>query len=143
MIIVLIIFVILSGFFSASETAFSSASEIRLKAMEQEGNKAASRALKIIDDYDAMLSTILIGNNIVNISIASIGTVLFVKVVGDMGATVSTVVVTVAVLIFGEITPKSLAAKHADAISMAIAPTISLLISILKPIEFSYDVVIL
>ncbi|MBQ8925006.1 MAG: DUF21 domain-containing protein, partial [Clostridia bacterium] len=92
MIIVLIIFVILSGFFSASETAFSSASEIRLKSMEQEGNKAASRALRIIDDYDAMLSTILIGNNIVNIGASAIATVLFVRAMGDIGATWSTIV---------------------------------------------------
>ena len=133
MIIVLVIFVILSGFFSASETAFSSASEIRLKAMEQEGNKAASRALKIIDDYDAMLSTILIGNNIVNIGASSIATVLFVRAMGDIGATWSTIVMTVIILIFSEVTPKSIAKEMPEQFGMAVAPALRALMWLFYP----------
>ena len=133
MIIVLIIFVILSGFFSASETAFSSANEIRLKAKEQEGNKAATRALKIIDDYDAMLSTILIGNNIVNIGASAIATVLFVRAMGDIGATWSTIVMTVVILIFSEVTPKSIAKEMPEQFGMAVAPVLRALMVLFYP----------
>ena len=133
MIIVLVIFVILSGFFSASETAFSSANEIRLKAKEQEGNKAATRALKIIDDYDAMLSTILIGNNIVNIGASSIATVLFVRAMGDIGATWSTIVMTVIILIFSEVTPKSIAKEMPEQFGMAVAPALRALMWLFYP----------
>ena len=133
MIIVLIIFVILSGFFSASETAYSSASEIRLKAMEQEGNKAAARALRIIEDYDALLSTILIGNNIVNIGASSIATVLFVRALGDMGATWSTIVMTVIILIFSEVTPKSIAKEMPERFAMAVGPIMKVLMTLFYP----------
>ena len=133
MIIVLIIFVILSGFFSASETAYSSASEIRLKAMEQVGNKAAARALRIIEDYDALLSTILIGNNIVNIGASSIATVLFVRALGDMGATWSTIVMTVIILIFSEVTPKSIAKEMPERFAMAVGPIMKVLMTLFYP----------
>lgn len=135
MIIVLIIFVILSGFFSASETAFSSANEIRLKSMEQDGNKAATRALRIIRDYDAMLSTILIGNNIVNIGASSIATVLFVRALGDIGATWSTIVMTVVILIFSEVTPKSIAKEMPESFGMTVAPVLRALMILFYPVN--------
>ncbi len=99
----------MSAYFSATETAFSSLNKTRLKVLADNGNKRAALALKLSEDYDKLISTILIGNNIVNIMVASIGTLLFVGLYGDIGATVSTVVVTIVVLIFGEITPKSVA----------------------------------
>lgn len=133
MIIVLVIFVILSGFFSASETAFSSASEIRLKSMEQDGNKKAARALKIIDNYDALLSTILIGNNIVNIGASAIATVLFVRALGDIGATWSTIVMTVIILIFSEVTPKSIAKEMPESFAMTVGPVIQVLMVLFYP----------
>lgn len=99
----------LSAYFSATETAFSSANTTRLKTLAEKGNKKAALVCMLLERYDRLLSTILIGNNIVNIATASIGTVLFVKHYGDVGASISTVVVTVVVLIFGEISPKSIA----------------------------------
>ena len=133
MILVLVIFVILSGFFSASETAFSSANEIRLKSMEQDGNKAAARALRIIDDYDALLSTILIGNNIVNIGASAIATVLFVRAMGDIGATWSTIVMTAVILVFSEVTPKSIAKEMPESFAMSVSPVMQALMVLFTP----------
>ena len=112
----------LSAYFSATETAFSSANTTRLRTLAEKGSKNAALALKLLEQYDRLLSTILIGNNIVNIATASIGTVLFVKHYGDAGATISTVVVTVVVLIFGEISPKSIAKDCAETWAMFSAP---------------------
>lgn len=103
----------MSAYFSATETAFSSLNKTRLKVLADNGNKRAALALKLSEDYDKLISTILIGNNIVNIMVASIGTLLFVGLYGDIGATVSTVVVTIVVLIFGEITPQKRCKGHA------------------------------
>ena len=111
MIVVMAALVLMSAYFSATETAFSSLNSARLKAMAERGNRKAALALRLADQYDRLLSTILIGNNIVNLAVASMGTVLFVRYFGDLGATISTVVVTVVVLIFGEISPKSLAKR--------------------------------
>ena len=108
-IVIMAVCLMLSAYFSATETAFSSANTTRLKTLAEKGNKRAALVCKLLERYDCLLSTILIGNNIVNIAAASIGTVLFVKHYGDAGATISTVVVTVVVLIFGEISPKSIA----------------------------------
>ena len=105
-IVIMAVCLMLSAYFSATETAFSSANTTRLKTLAEKGNKRAALVCKLLERYDRLLSTILIGNNIVNIATASIGTVLFVKHYGDAGATISTVVVTVVVLIFGEISPK-------------------------------------
>ena len=113
-IFILAVCLLLSAYFSATETAFSSANSTRLKTLAEKGNKRAALACKLLEEYDKLLSTILIGNNIVNILMASIGTVLFVKHYGDAGATLSTVVVTVVVLIFGEISPKSVAKDCAE-----------------------------
>ena len=107
--IIIVICIILSAYFSATETAFSSLNKTKIKTMAEKGQKRAKLVCNLVDEYDKLISTILIGNNIVNILLSSIGTVLFVKIYGNIGATISTVVVTIVVLIFGEITPKSIA----------------------------------
>ena len=109
-IILIAILVILSAYFSATETAFSSLNKTRLKTMAEKGDKRAELAFKLAENYDKLISTILIGNNIVNIACASISTMLFVDLLNaESGPAVSTIVITVVVLIFGEITPKSIA----------------------------------
>ena len=126
---------VLSAYFSATETAFSSANTTRLKTLAEKGNKKAALVCKLLSHYDRLLSTILIGNNIVNIATASIGTVLFVKHYGDIGASISTVVVTVVVLIFGEISPKSIAKDCAEQCAMFSAPMLQILIWIFTPLN--------
>ena len=113
-IILMVICLILSAYFSATETAFSSMNRTRLKTLAEKGNRKAALACKLEAQYDKLISTVLIGNNIVNIALASLGTVLFVRQLGDVGASVSTVVITVVVLIFGEISPKSIAKDCAE-----------------------------
>ena len=125
----------LSAYFSATETAFSSANTTRLRTLAEKGSGGAALALKLLEQYDRLLSTILIGNNIVNIATASIGTVLFVRHYGDAGATISTVVVTVVVLIFGEISPKSIAKDCAERCAMLSAPILRVLIWVLLPLN--------
>ena len=131
--------IVMSAYFSATETAFSSLNKTRLKVLADNGNKRAALALKLSEDYDKLISTILIGNNIVNIMVASIGTLLFVGLYGDMGATVSTVVVTIVVLIFGEITPKSIAKDTPERFAMFSAPFIRLWIWVLTPLNFLFS----
>ena len=130
---------LLSAYFSATETAFSSANTTRLKTLAEKGNGSAALALKLLEQYDRLLSTILIGNNIVNIATASIGTVLFVRHYGDAGATISTVVVTVVVLIFGEISPKSIAKDCAERCTMLSAPILRVLIWVLLPLNLLFS----
>ncbi len=140
MILILIGLVILSAFFSATETAFSSLNRIRMKNLAGAGNKRAKLAYALSENYDELLSTILVGNNIVNIASTSIATVLFVKALGEnAGPTVSTVVMTVVVLIFGEVSPKSLAKENAESFAMFSAPAIRALIVVLKPINFLFS----
>lgn len=139
-IIAILACVILSAFFSATETAFSSLNKTRLKAMVEKGNKRAQRTLNLAEKYDNLLSTILIGNNIVNIAVASIATVLFVATLGSgIGPTVSTAVITVVVLIFGEITPKSFAKDHPEAFAMFATPLIRLLMVLFAPLNFLFS----
>lgn len=130
---------LLSAYFSATETAFSSASTTRLKTLAEKGNANAALACRLLEQYDRLLSTILIGNNIVNIATASIGTVLFVHHYGDAGATISTVVVTVVVLIFGEISPKSIAKDCAERFAMFSAPILQVLIWVLLPLNLLFS----
>ena len=134
----MVICVILSGYFSATETAFSSVNRTRLKAMAEKGDRKAELALRLAEDYDKLISTILIGNNVVNIALASIGTLFFVDLLGDRGATVSTAVITVVVLIFGEITPKSIAKDYPEKFAMFSAPMINMLIVLLTPLNFLF-----
>ncbi len=138
--IAMIVLVLMSGFFSASETAFSSLNKVKLKAMMKEGesNKKIERALKLSEDYDVVLSTVLIGNNIVNIACTSLATLFFTGLLGDnsdLGATVSTVVMTIVVLIFGEVTPKTYAKEKADKVVVAITPIIKTFIIIFSPLN--------
>ena len=134
--IAMVICLILSAYFSATETSFSSLNKTRLKVLADDGNKKAERALKLADNYDKLIFTILIGNNIVNIAMASIGTLLFIGIYGDVGATISTVVVTVVVLFFGEITPKSVAKDMPEKFAMFSAPFIQVWIWVLTPVNF-------
>ncbi len=139
-IILMVICLLLSAYFSATETAFSSINKTRLKAMAEKGNKKAEKTLALAENYDKLISTILIGNNIVNIALASIGTVLFVNLLNEeIGATVSTVVITVAVLIFGEITPKSIAKDFPEKFAMFSMPYIRLLIWLLTPLTVIFS----
>ncbi len=129
--------VILSAYFSATETAFSTINKTKLKTLVEKGNKRARLVLALADDYDRLISTILIGNNIVNIAVSSIATVFFIDLMKDptAGPTLSTIVVTVVVLIFGEITPKSLAKDFPEKFAMFSAPIIRSLIYIFLPLN--------
>ncbi len=140
-IIIMVICVLMSAYFSATETAFSSLNKTRLKTLVEKGNKKAELTLALSEKYDKLISTILIGNNIVNILVASVGTVLFVKILNDneLGATVSTIVVTVVILIFGEITPKSIAKDMPEKFAMFSAPFIRILIGFLTPVNFLFS----
>lgn len=137
-IIALAALILMSGYFSATETAFLSCNKTRLRTMAEKGNKRAALVNKLNESYDRLLSTILIGNNIVNLTAASIGTVLFVRLYGDIGATVSTAVITVLVLIFGEITPKNVAKDCPEKFAMFSAPIIRVLIWIFTPLNFLF-----
>ena len=139
----MLILIALSAFFSASETAFTSLNRTKLKNLSTEGNKRAGAVLKLSDNYDKLLSTILIGNNIVNISLSSIATIWFIELLAEStiesyAAAISTAVVTIAVLIFGEISPKSLAKEHAEGMAMAILPILKFLIVILTPVTWIF-----
>ncbi len=139
LILILIVLIFLSAYFSATETAFSSLNRIRLKNLAAGGNKRAKLAYALAENYDELLSTILVGNNLVNIASTAIATVLFTRALGDAaGPTVSTIVMTVVVLIFGEVSPKSLAKENAEGFAMASAPFIRVLITVLKPVNFLF-----
>ena len=139
MIVALFLMVAFSAYFSATETAFTSLNRIRLKSKADAGDRRAARTLALAEDYDRLLSTILIGNNIVNISASTLGTVLFTKHVGTAyGPAVSTIVLTVIILIFGEISPKSLAKEQPEAFAMFSAPILRLLMMILRPLNFLF-----
>ena len=135
----LVILVGFSAFFSASETAFSSLNQIRLKSRAEDGDPSAARVLNMAEQYDKLLSTILIGNNIVNIAAASIGTILFTRMLGaERGATVSTIVLTIIVLIFGEVTPKSLAKEMPEKVATAVSPFLVLLMALMTPLTWLF-----
>ena len=139
LLVALVILVAFSAFFSASETAFSSLNQIRLKSRAEDGDPSAARVLAMSEQYDKLLSSILIGNNIVNIAAASIGTVLFTRLLDPQrGATVSTIVLTIVVLIFGEVTPKSLAKEMPERIATAVSPFLSLLMVLLSPLTWLF-----
>ena len=139
LILVLIALIALSAYFSATETAFSSLNRIRLKSLANGGNRRAQLAFALSENYDELLSTILVGNNLVNIASTTIATLLFVQALGDgAGPTVSTVVMTVVVLIFGEVGPKSMAKEHAETFAMFSAPFLRALIVVLKPVNFLF-----
>ena len=130
---------ILSAYFSATETAFSSANSTRLKTLAEKGSKKAKLACELLEHYDKLLSTILIGNNIVNIGASSLATVLFSRLLGNAyGPTASTIVMTLLVLTFGEITPKSMAKEMPESIAMAFAPALGALVAVFGPLNFIF-----
>ena len=134
--IVLIILLLLSGFFSSAETALTTANRIRMRTLAEEGNKQAARVLAITDDSSKMLSAILIGNNIVNLSASSIATSLALNLFGNVGVGIATGVLTLLVLIFGEISPKTIATIYADKISLSYSGIILFLMKIRTPVSF-------
>ena len=135
---IIIVLLILSAFFSASEAAFTSCNRIRLKKMEEDGSKGAAVALRVLDKYDKCLTTILVGNNIVNIASSSIATIFCISLFLENGAAVATVAPTVIVLIFGEILPKSLAKNHAEGFCLAIGRIMWVLMLILTPVSLLF-----
>lgn len=142
LLITMVIMVVFSAFFSSAETAFSSLNKVKLKAMEKDGSKKRiTNTLRLADNYDMVLSTILIGNNIVNIASTSIATLFFTGLLGnnsDLGATVSTIVMTIVVLIFGEITPKAVAKDVAEGYAILITPIIKMFIIIFYPLNLVF-----
>ena len=132
-IIILIILLILSGFFSMSETALMALSKIRIRHMVEDGVKGAKLVEKLTEDPNKLLGAILIGNNIVNILASSLATTLFVSLVGPSGVGIATAVMTVLVLIFGEITPKSIAKQKSEEVSLKVSKPINIIVKVLKP----------
>lgn len=138
-IIFLIVLVMFSAYFSGTEAAFMSASRIRLKNAAGNGNRKASLVMELTDKFDKVISTLLIGNNIVNILASSIATVLFTTYFPTYGVTISTIVMTVIVLIFGEICPKSLAKQRPEAIATASAPIFRGVMFLLTPLTLIFS----
>ena len=133
---ILIALVCCSAFFSAAETAYTCLNRVRLKNLANSGNKRAEKVLALSEDYDRLISSILIGNNIVNILSTSLATVLFVQLLGSSGVTVSTVVMTVSVLLLGEVAPKSIARVRNEKIAFAFYPVLSFIVKLLRPLNF-------
>lgn len=131
-----VVLLLLSAFFSSTETAFSSVSKIRLKNLADNGNKKAKTALYVAERYSKALTTILVGNNIVNIANSALATVFFVNIFGEaQGTVISTVVITIVVLIFGEVLPKNIAIDNAEKICMTFAPVLKFLMVLLTPLS--------
>ena len=141
--IALILCIALSAFFSASETAFSAVNKVRLKTVEGPRKVRAQQALDLLDRYDSLLTTVLIGNNIVNIAGTAIATLLFTTRIlpgrEDLAATVSSVVMTVLVLFLGEIGPKTLAKQQPERFAMSVAPVLKVLVVVLKPLDMLFS----
>lgn len=134
--VALIILIFLSAFFSSAETALVTVNKIRMKNLAENGDKRAIRVLKVTSDSGKMLSAILIGNNIVNISASSIATIFATDMLGSIGAGVATGILTIVILIFGEVSPKTMATLRADAFALSIAGIIDVLMSILTPVIY-------
>ncbi len=140
--IIILICIIMSAYFSATETAFNTFNRIRMKNNAEKGDKKAILVLKLSDNYDTLISTILIGNNIVNILSASLATIWFTSMLNnnaDLGGTVSTIVMTLVVLTFGEISPKTIAKKSPDKFVMFSAPFINFFYIILRPLSYIFN----
>ena len=138
-IVIIVVCTFFSGYFSATETAFSTFNKTRMKTLAEKGNKSAARVLRLSENYGTLISTILIGNNVVNILASAMATVLFTAVYGeDLGPTVATVVLTIAILIFGEVAPKNIAKEHAEGFSMFSAPLIQVLVWVFLPFNIFF-----
>lgn len=140
-IVLLIILLIGSGFFSASETALMSLSKIKMRHMEEDGLKGAKLVSTLIEDSNRLLTSILIGNNIVNIAATSITTSLFTAMLGAQGVAIATGLMTVLVLIFGEITPKTISANNPEKASLVVAKPIKFFVTILTPIVWIFNII--
>lgn len=139
MIVGLVFCVIMSGYFSATETAFTSLNRVRLKSWADGGDQRAARTLALAEDYDKLLSTLLIGNNIVNNVATTIGAVLFIHLIDNVtGPTVSAIVLTVVILIFGEVSPKSLAKESPERFAMFATPLLGVFRTVLTPLNFLF-----
>ncbi len=143
LVIVIIVCLVFSGYFSATETAFTTLNKVRVKTKADDGNKRAKLVLRLAGDYDKLLTTILIGNNIVNITASSVGTLLFVEWctnwgIADWGSVLSTIVITILVLIFGEVSPKSVAKEFPETFASFSAPIINVLVCIFTPLNFLF-----
>jgi len=138
MILAIVLLVVCSAFFSATETAFTSLNRLRLKAKADAGDLSSARILALADEYDKLLTTILIGNNVVNIAATTVSTSLFIKLMGDYGPAMSTVVLTIVILIFGEVSPKSLAMERSEAFARFAAPIMRLLMFLLTPLAWLF-----
>ena len=137
--IIIVICMIISAFFSASEMAFSSLNRVRIKSMAEQGDGKAQMVLKMLDKYDDLLSTILVGNNVVNILCSSMATVLFIALLDEArGPGVATIVTTVVVLLFGEISPKSIAKESPEKFAMALASILNVLVKLFTPINWLF-----
>ncbi len=134
--ITILVMVFLSAYFSSSETALVTVNKIRMKNLAENGDKRAAKVLKVISDSGKMLSAILIGNNIVNIFASSLATILAIDIWGDIGSGIATGALTIIILIFGEVTPKTMATIKADSFALAIAGIIDVLMFILTPVIF-------
>lgn len=142
MIAILVVCVALSAFFSASETAFTSANRVKLKTLTQNGNKRAKVALNLAEDYDRLITTILIGNNIVNIAASSLATSLFLVLLNNqanLATTVSTVVMTIVILVFGEVSPKAIAKESPENLAMTFAPVLRVLCTVFTPFAIFFS----
>ena len=135
---ILIILVLFYSFFSASETAFSSLNKIKLKALANAGNQRAASTLELMEDFSKLLTTILIGNTIVNVVSASLATVLFTRILGGNGVAVSSVVMTLVIMIIGEILPKNIAKYVPEKFAMSSTPLLKLLVFIFTPLSFVF-----
>lgn len=127
---------LLSGFFSATETAFMSANTIKLKNMAAKGHRGAARVLRLLDNYDKLISTILIGNNVVNIVSSALATLIFVRILGHVGVSIASAIMTVLVLLFGEITPKTMAREAPESFAIFCAPFIYFFLIVFTPLNF-------
>jgi putative hemolysin len=134
--LLIVIFTMMSGFFSASETAFTTLNTVRIKSLANTGNPRAAATLKLAENYDSLLSTILIGNNIVNIAGASIATVFFTSLYDGAGVSISTAVMTVIVLIFGEISPKFLAKESPESFALSVTPALRFFVMLFTPLNY-------
>lgn len=130
---------IISAFFSACEMSFSSVNRVRIKSMAEQGNTKAQTVLKMLDNYDNLLSTILVGNNVVNILCSSMATVLFIALLDEArGPGVATIVTTVVILLFGEISPKSIAKESPEKFAMALASVLNIIVKLFTPINWLF-----
>lgn len=139
LILILVLLILFSAFFSASETAYSTCNKIHLKQLANRGNERAEKVLQLADEYDKLISGILVGNNFVNIFATTIATVLFTKLLAENGASVSTVVMTISILIFGEITPKTMAKNNPDSYALNFYPFLKFILVILTPFTFIFS----